>query len=167
MVHHESWRVLKMLMPGSQRFWFHWNGMVWSFGTGILQSQNLRTTRLESNVCSSPSCDVDVSFKEKPKFTETYQKASLLACSVKNLPAMQETWVRKIPWRRKWQPTPVFLPGESHGRRSLVGYSPRGRKESDTTERLHFPGLQICLLPVFSYGEEKACSRIFIFLKWQ
>ena len=44
----------------------------------------------------------------------------------------------KIPWRRKWQPTPVFLPGESHGRGSLVGYSPRGRKESDTTERLHF-----------------------------
>ena len=39
-------------------------------------------------------------------------------------------------WRRKWQPTPVFLPGESHGQRSLVGYSPWGRKESDTTERL-------------------------------
>ena len=47
-------------------------------------------------------------------------------------------WVRKIPWRRKWQPTPVFLPGEFHGQRSLVGYSPWGRKESDTTERLHF-----------------------------
>ena len=43
----------------------------------------------------------------------------------------------RFPWRRKWQPTPVFLPGKSHGRRSLVGYSPRGRKESDTTERLH------------------------------
>ena len=41
-------------------------------------------------------------------------------------------------WRRKWQPTPVFLPGESHGQRSLVGYSPWGRKESDMTERLHF-----------------------------
>ena len=41
-------------------------------------------------------------------------------------------------WRRKWQPTLVFLPGESHGRRSLVGYSPRGRKESDMTEQLHF-----------------------------
>ena len=40
--------------------------------------------------------------------------------------------------RRKWQPTPVFLPGESHGQRSLVGYSPWGRKESDPTERLHF-----------------------------
>ena len=43
----------------------------------------------------------------------------------------------RFPWRRKWQPTPVFLPGESQGRRSLVGYSPRARQESDTTERLH------------------------------
>ena len=47
-------------------------------------------------------------------------------------------WVRKIPWRRKWQPTPVLLPGKSHGRRSLVGYSPQGHKESDMTEQLHF-----------------------------
>ena len=39
-----------------------------------------------------------------------------------------DSWVRKIPWRREWQPTPVFLPGESHGERSLAGYSPRGRK---------------------------------------
>ena len=45
-------------------------------------------------------------------------------------------WVRKIAWRRAWQPTPVFLPGESHGERSLAGYSPRGHKESDTTARL-------------------------------
>ena len=44
----------------------------------------------------------------------------------------------RSPWRRKWQPAPVFLPGEPHGQKSLVGYSPRGRKESDTTERLHF-----------------------------
>ena len=43
-------------------------------------------------------------------------------------------WVRKIPWRRAWQSTPVFLPGESHGQRSLVGYSPWGHKESDTTK---------------------------------
>ena len=41
-------------------------------------------------------------------------------------------------WRRQWWPTPVLLPGKSHGRRSLVSYSPRGREESDTTERLHF-----------------------------
>ena len=44
--------------------------------------------------------------------------------------------VRKIPWRRKWQPTPVFLPREFHGQRSLVGYSPWSRQESDTTEWL-------------------------------
>ena len=47
-------------------------------------------------------------------------------------------WVGKIPWSRKWQPTPVFLSGKSHGQRSLVGYSPRGHKESDMTERFHF-----------------------------
>ena len=50
--------------------------------------------------------------------------ASLVAQLVKNPPA----------WRRKWQPTPVFLPGESHGRRSLVGCSPWGHPESDTTQ---------------------------------
>ena len=42
-------------------------------------------------------------------------------------------WVRKIPWKRKWLPTLVVLPGKSHGQRSLVGYSPRGHKESDMT----------------------------------
>ena len=48
---------------------------------------------------------------------------------------MQETQVQslvgKIPWRREWLPTPVFLPGEFHGQRSLVGYSPWGHKETD------------------------------------
>jgi len=42
----------------------------------------------------------------------------------------------KSPWRRAWQPTPVFLPGEFHGQRSLAGYSPWGRKELDMTEQL-------------------------------
>ena len=71
-------------------------------------------------------------------------------------------WVGKIPWRRKWQPTPVFLPGESHGRRSLVGYSPRGRKESDTTSlslsfTFYFPakGLQASLHITSSWGPFK------------
>ena len=50
-------------------------------------------------------------------------------------------WVRKIPWRRAWQPTPVVLPGESHGQRSLVGYSLWGRKESDMTEQLNWTEL--------------------------
>ena len=43
------------------------------------------------------------------------------------------SWVRKIPWKRRWQTTPVFLPEEFHGQRSLVGYSPWGHKESDMT----------------------------------
>ena len=54
-------------------------------------------------------------------------KASLVAQMVKNPPAVQGTWVLpwvgKIPWRREWQPTPVFLPGEFQGQRSLAGYS--------------------------------------------
>ena len=45
-----------------------------------------------------------------------------------------DPWVRKMPWRREWQPTPIFLPGKFHGQRSLAGYSPCGHKESATTE---------------------------------
>ena len=59
---------------------------------------------------------------------------------VRNPPARQrcrrrgfDPWVQKIPWRRKWQPTPVFLPGKSQGRRSLAGYSAWGHRQSDTT----------------------------------
>ena len=43
-------------------------------------------------------------------------------------------WVKKIPWRRKWQPTPVLLPEQIHEQRNLVGYSPQVLKESDTTD---------------------------------
>ena len=48
-----------------------------------------------------------------------------------------DSWVRKSPWKRKWQPTPVFLPEKSHGQRSLVGYSPWGHRESDRTGYTH------------------------------
>ena len=49
---------------------------------------------------------------------------------------MLDPWVRKISWKREWQPPPVFLPGESYGQRSLAGYSTWGYKELDTTEQL-------------------------------
>ena len=52
-----------------------------------------------------------------------------------------DSWVGKMPWRRKWHPTPVFLPGESHGQRSLVGYSPWGCKELDRTKNSHTQNL--------------------------
>ena len=67
--------------------------------------------------------------------------ASQVMLVVKNPPAKAEDkrhgfdpCVRKIPWRRAWQPTPVFLPGESYGQRTLAGYRPWGHKESDTTK---------------------------------
>ena len=52
-------------------------------------------------------------------------------------------WFGKIPWRRAWQPTPVFLPGESHGRRSLVGNIPQGGKELDMTEETQHASMHI------------------------
>ena len=61
-------------------------------------------------------------------FNKAFIGASLVSQRLKRLPVMQKTWVGKIPWRRKWQPTPVFLPGKSHGQRSLEGYSPQGHK---------------------------------------
>ena len=60
---------------------------------------------------------------------------------VKNPPAVLETqapsWVGKTPWRRAWQPTPLFLPGKFHGQRSLVGYDSWSGKELDTTEHTY------------------------------
>ena len=53
-----------------------------------------------------------------------------------------DPWVRKTPWRRKWRPIPVFLPGKSQGQGSLAGYSPWGRKESDMTEATEHAVLQ-------------------------
>ena len=74
-------------------------------------------------------------------------------------------WVGKIPWRRAWQPTPVFLPGESHGQRSLARYGPWGCKELDTTEVTY----HMCIINIYVYykhmdfpggsaGKESACN---------
>ena len=69
-----------------------------------------------------------------------------------------DPWVRKIPRRRKLQPIPIFLPGEFHGQRSWVGYSRRGCKDSDVTERLtlHFMGSEG--LPWWLSSKESACE---------
>ena len=106
--------------------------------------------------CSSPGCAF-IPFSLKP----------LVAQTVKHLSTMRETrfdpWVGKIPWRRKWQSTPGLVPGKSHGQRSLVGYSPWGRKESDTTERLHFfPQTPVIKLWLFYHWAtwEALCPQI-------
>ena len=64
---------------------------------------------------------------------------------------MFHPWVGKLPWRMKWKPTPVFLPGESHGQRSLAGYSPWSRKESGMTYRQK-SNSNYYLLPAFLMG---------------
>ena len=65
---------------------------------------------------------------------ETKEKGSTVCGESDSLPL---TWVQKTPWRRAWQPAPVFLPGESHGQRSLEGYSPWGHIELDMTKHHH------------------------------
>ena len=74
----------------------------------------------------------------KSHFTQKiYVEVFPCVSDVKKQPAMPESGVRSLhlyPWKREWQSIPVFLLGEFHGQRKLVGYSPWGRKESDTTE---------------------------------
>ena len=93
-----------------------------------------------TSLCGSQAHHVaSRTWENKPCFN---YRTSLVAQMVKRLPATWETQVwspgREDLLERKWQPTPVLLPGKFHGRRSLVGYSLWGRKELDTTEQLHF-----------------------------
>ena len=74
-----------------------------------------------------------------------------------------DPWARKIPWRRKWQPTPVFLPGESHGWRSLEGYSPWDCKESDMTERI---SIQIFFSNIFTFIGKITLYTVQIIIFW-
>ena len=105
----------------------------------------LPNTSLQAQPLSSgPRCSSQIGGSQRPCRAVTVDSSVVgLPCvsnGKKNLSAMQETrvdpWVGKVPWRRAWQPTRVFLPGESHRQRRLAGYSPRGRKGSDTTGRL-------------------------------
>ena len=83
-----------------------------------------------------------------------------LAYSVMPPPILQVLTGHLLCWRRKWQPTPVLMLGKSHGRRSLAGYSPRGRKELDTTERLHFVFISFMCQALDFYAESHV---LFIF----
>ena len=78
-----------------------------------------------------PSKTVYIGYRKREDSSFLYSDLNL------NVPSSKRT-SSGSQWRRQWQPTPVLLPGKSHGWRSLVGCSPWGQKESDTTERLHF-----------------------------
>jgi len=90
-------------------------------------------------------CELQVLYITESEITINYDKLwdSLVAQTVKRLHAMQETWVRSLGWEDPLEKemathSRIFLPRKFHGWRSLVGYRPWGRKELDTTERLHF-----------------------------
>ena len=87
---------------------------------------------------------------------------SLVAQVLKHLPAMQGTQIQSLgredPLEKEWQPTPVFLPGEFHGQRSLAGYSPWSHRELDTTEQI----TQKRLFSSFSLSTVKAVSSAYL-----
>ena len=87
--------------------------------------------------------ELDVEQQTGSKLGKEYVQA--VYCHPIYLTSMQIPWVGKISWKRKWQPIPALLPGKCYGQRSLVGYSPWGRKESDTTERLNWTETDRCV----------------------
>ena len=104
-------------------------------------------------------------FREDKILLTLYLGASLVAQMVKTLHAIQkpgwDPWIGKIPWRRKRQPTPVFLPGKFHGQRSLVGYSPWGRKELGMTEQLEHAHMHYLPFGLhYHSGQQSASSRV-------
>ena len=123
-------------------FWSH----MWSTSSVISES-SLRKIMTDWSTCSYESINMEryvttIFFRIQRNLEEKNYLFKNSCPEEIILPGMWETWVWSLgqedPWRRKWQPTPVLLPGESHGGRSLVGDSLWGRKELDTTERLHF-----------------------------
>ena len=78
-----------------------------------------------------------------------------------NAEDIRDPWLGKIPWRRAWQPTPVFLPGEPHGQRSLVGYSSWGREELDTTEATEHTCTTVCQRVPFALHPANVCYLCF------
>ena len=103
-------------------------------------SDNLVSSGFESTSCLLSIASLTVSFPG-----DSEDKAS--ACNA-GRPGF-DPWIEKIPWRRRWQPTRVLLPGKSHRWRSLVGYSPWSHKESDTMVS-YFTSLREILLLLLS-----------------
>ena len=142
----ERWTVSQGSSHRWGRRWFWW--LIWYEHSAYKNAYYLHPQSSAGGAPLLTSLQVIALLKTlfllPPPHPRTPNPHPAMAQQVKNSSAMQETqevwvpspWVRKIPWRRKWQPTPVFLPGEFHGQRSLAGYSPWGHKESDTTEWL-------------------------------
>ena len=99
---------------------------------------------------NGPTNYLNESIKKHFRGACVYAQGFPCGSAVKNLSAVQEAQEmqvqslgQKVPWSRKWQSMAVFLPGKSHGQRSLVGYIPQGGKESDTTEGLSMHAMKM------------------------
>ena len=101
--------------------------------------------------------------------TGTSQVAQLSRIHLQCRRHRSDPWVRKIPWRRKWQPTPLLLPGKSQGQRRLAGYSPRGHKELNKTEWLKQQRMSWLLISILNKlaGVFKCSDFYFYFSFWQ
>ena len=130
--------ILKMIQPWQARLWLSQDGREKSQDVfvGLVWGCFFFLISLYLQIWGK----VRYFYSEKANNRCTQLWASLLAQTVKICLQCRRPrfvpWVRKTPWRRAWQPTPVFLPGESHGQRSLVGYRPWSCKESDSTKQL-------------------------------
>ena len=120
-----------------------WRATAHGFAKSWTRLSDWTTTKGDKSFCTEKlSKDLQKSFAEVDFPGSSDSKAYFFVCL--QIVCLQcgrprfNPWVGKIFWRRKWQPTAVFLPGKSHGWRSLISYSPWGRKESDTTKWLHF-----------------------------
>ena len=105
---------------------------------------------MEETRCPCPSIDECINKLWYIQATEYYSGSGGKASAYN----VEDPWVGKISWRRQWQPTPAFLPGKSHGQRSLIGYSPWGCRESDTTE-CNFSAIRNMLKPWKDIQEPK------------
>ena len=111
----------------------------WS-GLPFLSPGNLPDSEIEpgSSALQADALPSKPPGRTRSQFSKQSSQASLVAQMVNNLPATRrpglDPWVRKIPWRREWQPNPVFWHGQFHGQSSLAGYCPWGHKELGTTE---------------------------------
>ena len=123
-------------------------------------------SRVNKNLTDWSKKEEENFIQAKLKIITQEQWEALVIQELKNLPAVQEKWIWSLcpedPWRRKWQPSPVFLPGKPHGQRSLAGYSPWGPKELDMNEQLstHLLALTVSLSSCFLY------FQLYLVLLW-
>ena len=116
-----KWKPTVELLPGES------HGQTRLVGSGSWRHRELDVTEVTSHRAHSH-------FRGLPRWCGV--KESICQCKTQKRSRL-DLWVGKTPWSRKWQPTPIFLPRKFHEQRRLVGYCPRGCKESDATEWLN------------------------------